>query len=214
MLGRNEAYDRVVKNVLLRYIQEDTNFVRQTGPHHVPRFLLNDFARQWWTTAVDFAYKHRARFGKGSAIRNLKLRMSRKLIYVSGLLTCFGCDLGFGPIKRIADCAKPGEVSAHHTSVRERLQPPLETLAGALLAFDHLDSTARKLLSAYDGFLGMLTDPTSRKHLEDLEPEQYEADETLKRGRHLSHEFRDGLLELFFDDRSGLSELTKQYGVF
>ena len=43
-------------------------FVLGSGPYHVPRFLLNDFARYWWTMAVDFAYKQRTRFGEGAAI--------------------------------------------------------------------------------------------------------------------------------------------------
>lgn len=32
--------------------------------------------------------------------------------------------------------------------------------------------------------------------------------------RRLSHDYRDGLLELFFDQKSGLFNLTKNYGVF
>jgi hypothetical protein len=214
VLGRSEAYDRVINNVLRRYISEDTTFVQQTAKYHVPRFLLNDFARQWWTMAVDFAYKQRTRAGKGAAIRNLKLRMSRKMIYVSGLLTCFSCDLALGLAKPIVDCASPGEGLACLRSVRERLQTPLETLAGALLGFGHLDDTARKLLAAYDGFLGMLADPQSREHLEKLDPAHYEADKVFQRGRSLSHDFRDGLLELFFDRQSGLYDLTREYGVF
>jgi hypothetical protein len=175
--------------------------------------LLNDFARQWWTMAVDFAYKQRTRFGEGAAIRNLKLRMSRKMIYVSGLLTCFSCQLGFGSAKPIVECASRGDGPACLRSVRERLQTPLETLAGALLAFDHLNSTAGKLLTAYDGFLGILADSRQREQLEKLEPSQYDTNETFQRGRKLSHDFRDGLLELFFDKQSGLYELTKEYGV-
>ena len=47
-----------------------------------------------------------------------------------------------------------------------------------------------------------------------LEPSQYDTNEIFQRGRKLSHDFRDGLLELFFDKQSGLYELTKEYGVF
>jgi predicted nucleotidyltransferase len=213
-LGRAEAYRRVVANVLSRYILEDTTFVGQKGPYHVPRFLLNDFARQWWTMAVDFAYKQRTRFGEGAAIRNLKLRMSRKLIYVSGLLTCFDCELGFSNGQPIVKVARPGEGLECLSSVRQRLHTPLETLAGALLSFDHLKETAHKLLRAYDGFLGILADESSRERLESLEAGQYESDALFERGRSLSHDFRDSVLELFFDEPSGLGKLTREYGVF
>ncbi len=47
VLGRRDAYDRVVRNVLQPYVCEDRGFVRHTGPRHIPRFLLNDFARCW-----------------------------------------------------------------------------------------------------------------------------------------------------------------------
>jgi predicted nucleotidyltransferase len=214
VLGRSEAHERVVKNLLRRYILEDSTFVKQSAKHHVPRFLMNDFARQWWTMAVDFAYKHRTRAGRGAAIRNLKLRMSRKMIYVSGLLSCFSCDIALGLAKPIVDCAKPGEGLECVRSVRGRLQTPLETLSRVLLEFPHLNVTASKVLTAYDGFLDLLSDQQSRKHLEDLDQTQFETDAIFQRGRSLSHNFRDGILELFFDRQSGLHELTKEYGVF
>ena len=43
--------------------------------------------------AVDFASKQRDRAGKGWGLRNAKLRMSRKLIFASGLLICFSARL-------------------------------------------------------------------------------------------------------------------------
>jgi len=215
LVGRSEAYDRVVTNVLRRYIFEDRGFVQQSGPYHVPRFLLNDFARYWWTMAVDFAYKQRTRFGEGAAIRNIKLRMSRKLIYVSGLLTCFGCELGFGDVKPGPGCPGPGGAPECVDCLRRRLrQTPLEILAGALFHFDHLNETGRKLFDAYDGFLGILADTESRKRLENLDADEYESDAVFQNAREFSHQFRDGLLELFFDQKSGFFELTKNYGVF
>jgi hypothetical protein len=204
-----------VANVLRRYVLEDRGFVQRAGPYHVPRFLLNDFARYWWTMAVDFAHKQRTRFGEGAAIRNMKLRMSRKLIYVSGLLTCFGCELGFGGTRRAAACPEAGAAPECINCLRQRLvQTPLEILAGALLHFDHLDDTARKILNAYDGFLGILADSDRRSRLETVDSEHYESDKVFQEARRLSHDYRDGLLELFFDQKSDLFNLTRNYGVF
>jgi len=215
VVGRPDAYDRVLKNVLQRYLMEDRGFFRGSARYHVPRFLLNDFARYWRTMAVDFAYKQRTRFGKGSAIRNLKLRMSRKLIYVSGLLTCFGCHLGFGEGLGSVVCSKPSGSPECIECLRRFLRrTPLEILASSLMHLDHLDGTARKLFSAYDEFLGMLSDQGVRDHLEALPPDPDQSDDAFQRARQLSHTFRDGLLELFFDDRTDFSQLTKTYGVF
>jgi hypothetical protein len=100
-IGREDAYGRVVRNILNRYLLEDRGLWKGSG-HRVPRFLQNDFARYWRTMAVDFAYKLRKRAGKGWAIRNIKLRMSRKLIYVSGLLACYRCHLDYEPAERKA----------------------------------------------------------------------------------------------------------------
>lgn len=214
-VGRDEAYDRVIKQILKRYVLEDRGFVRGSGKYHVPRFLLNDFARIWWTMAVDFAYKKRARFGQGAAIRNIKLRFSRKLIYVSGLLTCFGCEMVLDDLKPSGVCPGIGSAPDCVECLYRRLQrTPIDILIDAFLQLPHLDRAAKKVLGAYEGFLGILTDEKSRKSLEDLDSDNYERDETFSHARELSHEFRDGLLDLFFDQKTQLHELTKHYGVF
>ncbi len=215
VVGRPDAYERVLRNVLQRYLTEDYSFLRGTGPYHVPRFLLNDFARYWRTITVDFAYKQRTRFGKGAAMRNIKLRMSRKLIFVSGLLTCFGCQLGFGKGLNPETCQKAyGSPECIECLGRFLRRTPLEVLANTLFELRHLDATAGGIFGSYNEFLGMLSDPETRDHLEELPLEPELSDKTFQRARELSHVFRDGLLELFFDEKSGMLSLTKMYGVF
>jgi hypothetical protein len=62
-------------------------------------------------------------------------------------------------------------------------------------------------------FVGILPDSQQRKRLEDLK-EEADDDETYPKARSLSHDFRDRLLEFFFDEKSGMCNLTKNYGVF
>ena len=213
-VGRGDAYGRVFRNILSRYLLEDRGLWKGST-YRVPRFLQNDFARYWRTMAVDFAYKLRKRSGKGWAIRNLKLRMSRKLIYVSGLLACYRCHMDFSKDSAreiFADESRRVEVVDHMVGVFQ--QTPIEIVAGVLLEFPHLDPSSRKLLGAYDDFLGILADPSKRDELEGLPGTEGETSEIYQLARRLSHVFRDGLLEFFFDSESGLEELTKNYGVF
>lgn len=214
-VGRPDAYERVLKNVLQRYINEDDGFRRGSGKYHVPRFLQNDFARYWRTMAVDFAYKRRSRFGRGTAMRNFKLRMSRKLIYVSGLLTCFSCELKLNNRPRLFPCPAPTGSPECVACLRDILRlTPLEILATTLLAFSHLDATARRLFDAYDRFLGMLSDKKTRDYLENLPSAPNPQDAIWDEARRITHEFRDALLEMFFDEQSRLYDLTRMYGVF
>jgi len=213
-VGREDAYVRVVRGILDRYLLEDRGLWKGSG-HRVPRFLQNDFARYWRTMTVDFAYKLRTRAGRGWAIRNIKLRMSRKLLYISGLLACYRCHLDYNDAERHAVYGDPGMKS----EVIERLQlifrkTPLEIVAGVLLRYPHLDDSARKILGSYDEFIGILADDRQRTRLDELQEHEVESDEIFQRARRLSHCFRDGLLEFFFDGQSDMSDLTKNYGVF
>jgi len=212
------AYQRVTKNILKRYLLDDRSFWRGTTVHrhHIPHFLLNDLARFWRTVAVDFAYKLRDRSGKGWAIRNIKLRMSRKLLYVAGLLGCFRCHLDWAEDAR-------GEVFGNESVrldivnwVNEMIfsDTPLDIVAHFLLRLEHLHKTASQLFNSYDAFLGMLRDSDLRRHLDGLPEGAADDDVEFGKAREVSHQFRNALLDLFYDEATGLAELTRLYGVF
>jgi predicted nucleotidyltransferase len=214
VVGRTEAHARVRRNVLNRYLLEDRGFWREQSRFRVPRFLQNDLARYWRTVAVDFSYKRRNRGGEGWAIRNLKLRMSRKLVYVAGLLACYRCHMDSNPERRGKFFEEPNSKQ----QVISRLEQvfnmtPLENIAEALLRFPHLYGPARQIFDSYDGFVGVLSDSDKRRHLE-LLAEDGDSDELYQSARALSHTFRDGLLEFFFDPESEMEILTKNFGVF
>jgi predicted nucleotidyltransferase len=53
-VGNREAYDRVRRQILKRYLQDDRGLTRSSSAVRVPRFLLNDLTRYWRTVTVDF----------------------------------------------------------------------------------------------------------------------------------------------------------------
>src|ERR1700736_4185702 len=56
-LGDRAAYDRVRRQILRRYIEDDRGLIHGSGSIRIPRFLLNDLTRYWRTITVDFVYK-------------------------------------------------------------------------------------------------------------------------------------------------------------
>ena len=153
-VGRDDAYRRVTRHLLNRYLLEDRGLRRGSG-YCVPRFLQNDFARYGERWLSLFTYKLRNRSGKGWAIRNTKLRMSRKLIYVSGLLACYRCHLDFADpssLEIFRDPSRSKEVVEHLQEVFSLT--PLEIVAGVLPQYQHLAGAARKIFDSYNGFPG------------------------------------------------------------
>jgi hypothetical protein len=182
---------------------------------HVPRFLLNDIVRYWRTMAVDFAAKRRLREGKGWALRNFKLRMSRKLIFSAGLAACLSCAL------RPADSRSRRRSSEADRSARtaEHLlqlagMAPLDVVARLGLEFGAKPTAVRDLFGSYDAFLGIIGDEAKRNRLDLLGPDEAVSDSLFLATKDVGNAFQDGLTALFFRTDKSLADAALRYGVF
>jgi predicted nucleotidyltransferase len=216
-VGKESAYDRVIKAVINRYLEEDNHVLTEDGgSYRIPRFLLNDIVRFWRTMAVDFASKQRDRSGDGWGLRNAKLRMSRKLIFASGLLVCFSCNLDPELQKKIStnkkdkNAIKLSLVKHIHDYVR---LTPLQVLERSLRAYSIPASVQTSLFAAYADFLALLDDEKARKNLEALRAEDSRTDPTFMQVKDMSHTFEKSLDHIFFENEH-LKPLTRKYGVF
>lgn len=211
------VHDRILRSVLHRYLEDDATFLMSSGKsqtYKIPRFLLNDIVRFWRTMAVDYAHKKYERAGKGWAIRNIKLRMSRKLIFVTGLLTCFNCYLN--PSEEIK-AVSSGKLDSKRALINQLMDyirmTPLEVLAETCERCASTN-TAKTIFDAYDTFLERLSDKKIRDHLEKLETSEADTDSTFNDLCDVSRKFQTGLITLFFDENEQLRELIRKYGVF
>jgi predicted nucleotidyltransferase len=210
-IGAAGAYERVIEHVLGRYIEEDL-VGPGDNPYRVPRFLQNDVVRYWRTMAVDFAHKRRVRGAKGWALRTAKLRMSRKLMYAAGLLSCFSCEFDVWEKRAVQPFAASQQVVSHLTELVRTT--PLDIVAWVVLHFfGELSGTAHDLFGSYDDFLGLL-DSSRRDHLAGLSPDAAGEDAVYKEVREIGQRFQDALTRMFFESDTPLPELTKRYGVF
>ena len=139
--------------------------------------------------------------------------MSRKLLYVAGLLACFHSHLLLNdPHERESVYREEGFRPEMIEIVRSIfLDSPRDIMATFSENLED-DATVSKVFGAYDEFLGVLLVPDLRRHLEKLEEEEAGSDTVYQNARETSHLFRDGLLDLFFGEK--LKLLTRQYGVF
>lgn len=213
-LGKTDARQRVLGLILSRYLNEDYGFKYGRLPLKVPRFLLNDIVRYWRTVTVDFVEKQRGQEGRGWALRNAKLRMSRKLIFATGMLRCFSCEL-FSPPEARRELIKHQSTAAMEQHLRGFMEmTALQVLALFLLELKINPRIARTLFSAYNSFLTLLDNQTKREHLKNLHPDKIGSDPVYADVRTFTRNFQDALTALFFGDNKQLRDLTIFFGVF
>jgi predicted nucleotidyltransferase len=200
---------RVLRSIISRYCEEETYFTKRH--FNVPRFLLNDVVRYWRTMAVDYASKNWERQGDKWALRNTKLRLSRKLLFAAGLLACLRCELlrpASGEQNARLETSGMSELIEHQFEYT-----PLELLADSLLRFGTTD-TATRLFDCYDQFLCLVGTESTRQHLMELRPEDADKDKVFGEVRSIARDFQKALTRFFFEDNESLAALTMEYGVF
>ena len=210
-LGGPQA--RIVRQILDRYLVSDSNFHSQTDHEsRIPRFLLNDIVRYWRTMCVDFAYKDWEQAGKKWAIRNIKLRTSRKLLFVSGLLMVFSCFKNKS-LQRNGDTPGDDQLTLQRHLLNFVNSTPLNILVWTSREVG-LDKPCKEFLDIYEEFLSQINEKTVRDHLGDLNEDAVYTDEVFLRCREISQRLNATLQRMFFEIDTPLREFTYEYGVF
>lgn len=213
-IGQAEAHERVVRLVISRYVEEDRGLRFSRNAKRIPRFLLNDIVRYWRTMTIDFVNKQRER-ADGWALRNVKLRMSRKLIFVSGLLTCFSTELFAPPGEKWLDAGGSVSIPRIVEFLRDRTRlSPLHQLAEAALRPSIRPETAKALFDEYDAFLALLSDDDKRRHLKALTLDQLGTDTVFQDATRIGRRFQAAIDQMFFKEDEELTQLIHEYGVF
>jgi hypothetical protein len=198
------AHQRVVRGIIEQYIDNDSGFFGTSGKENVPRFLLNDIIRYWRTLCVDFASKQKKQPDANWALRNIKLRMSRKLIFVKGLLMCF---------KSFRN-EEMNQESVKQSIFNDVQKTPLEYILQELGKFETFERDLVELYSAYNEFLGLLNDAAFRDNLKNLSVSGAYGNKQFEHARDISHKFQQALTSIFLIKDSKLRDFTIKYGLF
>ena len=213
------VWNNTMTNILKRYFEQDVHF-STTGKCQVPRFLLNDLTRYWRTICVDYAAKHREQDGYKWALRNAKLRLSRKLIYASGLAFCLSCELD-PPTEDsglFADHFPTDPQAFIASAMRFAQTPSLEYLAAFVNAF--VDDAGKRqrvatlIFGSYNEWLLLMADKKARTSLETLSHEKAKGDVHFEKVRRIGADFAKGLQLLFFNregDEDPIANLSLDY---
>lgn len=165
-----EGFNKLRKELISRYVPDDLETKKIT------RFFLNDVIRYWRTICVDFEHKTGGT-GKPRAIRLIKLRLSRMLLYFAGVAA----------VKETAGIT----ADAKREKLLELLAiPPMQRLEKVYGAQEIASARA-----CYATFLDAINNDEVRKTLEQLDKKGIETDEY----RYLSgiaNDFKNELLRL------------------
>jgi len=216
------VWESVVRNILNRYFEEDVHFSSEKE-RKVPRFLFNDLTRYWRTICVDYAAKHWDQGDAKWALRNAKLRFSRKLLYASGIAFCYACQLDPPEKTEITLFGEEKDNSPKpyiDLAIEFARTTPLEYLAAFINAFVEEEEPRKeisgKIFGSYNEWLAILSDENHRDRLTKLSHNDAANDELFNGHiRNLSREFASGLKLLFFgresEPENKIADLSLEY---
>lgn len=204
---RGDARERTLRAVLKRYLDDDLWFDDPTKSK-VPRFLLNDIVRFWRTLCVDYGMKRWTNVDKW-ALRNVKLRMSRKWLFASGLLMMFACD----GIEASDNSPESGKERTMDRLVELSDRTPTDIIVEQLQSLG-LVSQLNRLLTIYDEYLKKIDDPAIRDELKHLRVEDSATNEHSNWFKQKGRDFHEMLGEVFLSADDRLTKFTKDYAVF
>lgn len=210
-IGDDSARKRVIRAILRRYLADDPSWTWKSDGK-VPRFFLNDCVRFWRTMAVDFADKYHDQAGEKWALRNAKLRFSRRLIFLASIFACFSWHLQ--PRKNLSENSVDAVDIAQLHFAQYFSRPPLEIVADELLLQSVPEQISKELISSYNEFLAILDDEGSRRELSELPRDLAEKSMLFQQVRKISHRFRDAAIAWLFDIDPKLFTLVRDYGIF
>lgn len=215
------VWNNVLSNILERYFEQDIHFA-PTGERRVPRFLLNDLTRYWRTIGVDYAAKVREQDGQKWAIRNAKLRLSRKLLFAAGLAFCYSCQLS-PPSQTVSTDLFGSTVLPLNSQqfvqngIKFTRTTSLEYLAGFVDAFAEdaqKPDIVKLLFGAYNDWLSLMSDASRRDELTTLQHDQAAENEVFQQVKEIGNRFAKGLRILFFgrsEDTNPIANLSLDY---
>jgi hypothetical protein len=132
-VANEDSFNRLRFDLVARYISKDID------DQKIVRFFLNDVIRYWRTICVDFENKT-ADSTKPRAIRLVKLRLSRMLLYVAGIAAArltVGRDASAKREKLAELLAFPPLERLTQIHGQDAMMPVQALYATFLSAFDH-----------------------------------------------------------------------------
>jgi predicted nucleotidyltransferase len=175
----NDAYKKILKKYLKDIIKYDNK---------PPRFLLSDIIRYYRTICVDYEFKT-TEDNKEWAIRNIKLRFSRKGLYFGGIVILLN--------------SLNKHNSTRYDYIIENLRLPFADKISHILLEQKMTDTYENILVLYADFLREIGRKSVRNHLDNLKKVDREKDKVFHNLTEMSRQFNADLLGLLNDCKWG-----------